>query len=119
MMKASFNIGLQPRVLRMLPEPTTGTARDEVVEDEVEVIELIGLFIGLSGLGLIESIAPVAAIMGLHAPGTGAPVAIAWRLFMMSSIIRRLSSSCTPPADERPKLKTNASLLRNLVSPRM
>ena len=121
MMKESFNIGLQPRVLRMLPEPTTGTARDELVEveDAVEVIELIGLFIGLSGPGLIASIGPVAAIIGLHAPGAGAPAAIAWRLFMMSSIICWLSASCTPPAEDRPKFMTNSSSLRNFVSPRI
>jgi hypothetical protein len=52
MMKASFNIGLQPRVLRMLPEPTTGTA-----------------VIGRIGLGAIGPIEPVAAIIGSHAPG--------------------------------------------------
>src|ERR1700759_4445922 len=49
-LKASFNIGLRPRVLRMLPEPTTGIALDVLVE--VAAIVLVGL------IGPVELHAP-------------------------------------------------------------
>src|ERR1700722_12959119 len=88
MMKESFNRGLQPRVLRMLPEPTTGIGGGGG-ENVVVVVE--------------EDV----------------PAAMTFRLFMMSSTIRRLSSSCTPSADDRPKFITRSSSLRSLVSPRI
>src|ERR1700733_2517975 len=89
MMKESFSSGLQPRVLRMLPEPTTGTGGGGGTENVVVVVE--------------EDV----------------PAAMTFRLFMMSSTIRRLSSSCTPSADDRPKFITRSSSLRSLVSPRI